>query len=126
MAFAGHGEQTQHNARAAQRSTQLVNAVGTDTFAYIVAGLYWCLIVCWLIILLFYWREHRRLTALSPMIGTMLVVVFLDGARTLLESIYFGAWYTARTGILPRFLWQTLAEPQYVLVPKVLNLLAAA
>jgi signal transduction histidine kinase len=92
---------------------------------FTVAGLYWCLILSWLVILVFYWREHRRLTALSPMIGTMLVVVFLDGARTLLESLYFGTWYTARTRLLPYELWTTLAEPQYVIVPKVLNLLAA-
>ena len=93
--------------------------------SYITAGLYWALILCWLVILVFYWREHRRLTALSPMVGTMLVVVFLDGARTLLESIYFGTWFTARTGLIPRELWDILAEPQYVLVPKVVNLLAA-
>ena len=97
----------------------------TEPFAYITAALYWFLILCWLVILVFYWREHRRLTALSPMVGTMLVVVFLDGARTLLESIYFGTWYTARTGLIPRELYDLLAEPQYVLVPKVVNLLAA-
>lgn len=96
-----------------------------DQFAYVTAGLYWCLIVCWLIILIFYWREHRRLTALSPMVGTMLVVVFLDGARTLLESVYFGTWYTARTGMIPHYLYDVLAEPQYVIFPKLLNLMAA-
>nr|CAA9293448.1 hypothetical protein AVDCRST_MAG63-4549 [uncultured Armatimonadetes bacterium] len=96
-----------------------------DPLSYVAAGLYWALILCWLVILLFYWREHRRLTALSPMVGTMLVVVFLDGARTLLESVYFGTWYTARTGLIPRFLYDLLSEPRYVLVPKVLNLLAA-
>jgi signal transduction histidine kinase len=99
--------------------------VRAEPFAYITAGLYWCLILCWLIILVFYWREHRRLTALSSMIGTMLYVVFLDGARTLLESVYFGTWYTARTGLIPRYLYDVLAEPQNVLVPKMLNLFAA-
>lgn len=96
-----------------------------EPFAYITAGLYWCLIVCWLIILVFYWREHRRLTVLSSMVSTMLYVVFLDGARTLLESVYFGTWYTARTGLIPRYLYDVLAEPQNVLVPKLLNLFAA-
>ncbi len=99
--------------------------MNVDHLAYITAALYWCLILCWLIILIFYWREHRRLTALSPMVGTMLVVVFVDGARTLLESVYFGTWYTARTGLIPRYLFGLLSQPQYVLVPKVLNLLAA-
>jgi signal transduction histidine kinase len=99
--------------------------MNADPMTYVTAGLYWCLILCWLIILIFYWREHRRLTALSPMVGTMLVVVFLDGARTLLESVYFGTWYTARTGLIPRDLYDILAEPQYVILPKLLNLMAA-
>lgn len=94
-------------------------------FAYITAGLYWCLIVCWLLILLFYWREYRRMTALSPIVTTMLVVVFIDGARTLIESIYFGTWYTARTGLIPSFLYDTLAEPHLVIIPKIFNLLSA-
>ena len=96
-----------------------------DQLNYLTAGLYWCLILCWLVVLIFYWREHRRLTRLSPMVGTMLMVVFVDGARTLLESLYFGTWFTARTGLIPRELWTTLAEPQYVLVPKIMNLVAA-
>ncbi|HXG24340.1 MAG TPA: HAMP domain-containing sensor histidine kinase [Chthonomonadales bacterium] len=96
-----------------------------DQFVSVTAGLYWCLIVCWFIILVFYWREHRRLRALSPMVGTMLVVVFLDGARTFLESVYFGTWYTARTGLIPRYLYEVLTEPQYIILPKFLNLLSA-
>lgn len=94
-------------------------------FAYITAGLYWCLIVSWLIILLFYWREYRRTAVLSPIVSAMLVVVFIDGARTLIESVYFGTWYTARTGLIPTFLYDTLAEPQLVIIPKLFNLLSA-
>jgi len=96
-----------------------------DSLVFATAGLYWCLIFCWFAILVFYWREHRRLTALSPMVGTMLVVVFLDGARTFLESVYFGTWYTARTGLFPRYLYEMLTEPQYISLPKFLNLLSA-
>jgi signal transduction histidine kinase len=99
--------------------------MSADPLGYITAGLYWCLIACWLIILIFYWREHRRLTVMSTMIGTMLVVVFLDGARTLLESIYFGTWYTAKVGLLPHYLYDRLEEPRNVLIPKFINLLAA-
>src|SRR5579859_4785923 len=99
--------------------------MSADPLACITAGLYWCLILCWLIILIFYWREHRRLTALNTMIGTMLVVVFLDGARTLLESIYFGTWYTSKAGLLPHFLYERLEEPRNILIPKFINLLAA-
>ena len=97
----------------------------TETYGYIAAGLYWVLILCWLTILIFYWREHRRLRTLETIVGTMLVVVFLDGARTLLESIYFGTVYTARAGLLPSYVYELLSEPQLVLVPKLVNFGAA-
>jgi signal transduction histidine kinase len=97
----------------------------SQTYGYIAAGLYWVLILCWLTILIFYWREHRRLRTLQTIVGTMLVVVFLDGARTLLESVYFGTVYTARAGILPTYIYELLSEPQLVIVPKLVNLGAA-
>ena len=96
-----------------------------QTYGYIAAGLYWLLILCWLAILVFYWREHRRLRSLKTIVGTMLVVVFLDGARTLLESVYFGTVYTGRAGFLPSYVHELLSEPQLVIVPKLLNLAAA-
>jgi signal transduction histidine kinase len=94
-------------------------------FTYLTAAMYWSLILCWSIIIVFYWREYRRLRSLSPMIGTLLVVIFIDGARTLVESVYFGTWYTARTQLIPGYLWNLLAEPQYIALPKALNLIAA-
>lgn len=92
------------------------------TYGYMTAGLYWLLVLFWSVILAFYWREHRRITALTPIVATMLVVVFIDGARTLLESLYFGTIFTSRAGLLPSYLQETLEQPQYVLLPKLLNL----
>src|SRR5262245_37043266 len=94
-------------------------------FTYLTTAMYWSLILCWSIILVFYWREYRRVKGLSPMIATLLVVIFIDGARTLVESIYFGTWYTARTQLVPAYLWNLLVEPQYVALVKALNLIAA-
>lgn len=94
-------------------------------YPLITAGVYWLLIVCWSVILAFYWREHRRLTQLSPMVGTMLVVVFLDGARTLLESVYFGTVATSQAGVISRDFYEVLTEPQLVLAPKLLNVCSA-
>lgn len=99
--------------------------MNATSWAYATAGLYWFLIVAWLLIVLFYWRENRRARAFSPIIGTLLVVVILDGVRTLFESLYFGTQYTARTGLIPYSLDVLLAEPQFIVVPKVFNLLAA-
>ena len=54
-----------------------------DYFTYLTAATYWSLIVCWTIILGFYVREYRRLRSPSPVVATLLVVIFIDGARTL-------------------------------------------
>lgn len=103
----------------------MLGEIGSQKLTLVTAGVYWCLVVSWGLILVFYWREHRRLKALSPIIATMVAVIFIDGARTLVESLYFGTWYTARTGLIPTYLHEMLAQPQFVLVPKVINLAAA-
>lgn len=97
----------------------------TSFLAYLTAGIYWSLIMCWSAILVFYAREYRRLRKLNPLIATLIVVIFIDGARTLIESGYFGTWYTARTGLIPYHIFTLLTEPELVLIPKALNLVAA-
>jgi signal transduction histidine kinase len=100
-------------------------SVGDLYWSYVTAATYWLLIVFWAIILGYYAREYRQVRRLSPLLTVLIVVVFIDGTRSLVESIYFGIWYTARTGLIPRHLHSVLAEPQYVVIPKLLNLIAA-
>lgn len=93
--------------------------------AYITAGTYWALVLCWCAILVFYIREYRWLRRVNQLVATLIIVIFIDGARTLFESLYFGTWYTAKSGLLP-YLWHDILEqPQFVLIPKLLNLIAA-
>jgi signal transduction histidine kinase len=89
------------------------------------AIIYWALTVCWLSIIFFYWRQYLRFKRVYPLLTTLLVVLFIDGTRTLFESIYFGARYTARTGLLPSDWYQLLDQPYYVAIPKSINLIAA-
>lgn len=93
--------------------------------AYLAASTYWSLILCWTAILVFYAVEYRRLKKLSPIVATLIVVIFIDGLRTLIESWYFGTWYTARTGLISYSLYEQLARPEYVIIPKLINLGAA-
>lgn len=99
----------------------------TDTsfISYLTASTYWSLILCWSAILVFYAIEYRRLRTLSPIVATLIVVIFIDGLRTLIESVYFGTWYTARTGLIPYSLYEVLSRPEYVIIPKLINLGAA-
>ena len=89
------------------------------------AVIYWALTVCWLFIVIFYGRQYLRFKRIYPLVTTLLIVLFIDGVRTLIESVYFGTRYTARTGLILPSLYQTLDQPYYVAIPKVINLIAA-
>jgi signal transduction histidine kinase len=89
------------------------------------AFIYWLLILCWGWIVLFYRHEYRRMKRLSPLLITLLLVLFIDAARTLLESLYFGVWYTSLAHILPRHWAAVLVRPELVIIPKTINLFAA-
>lgn len=97
----------------------------TSFLAYMAASLYWSLILCWSAILVFYAVEYRRLHKLNPLVGTLIIVIFIDGLRTLVESAYFGTWYTARTGMISYSIFELLTRPEYLVIPKVINLMAA-
>jgi len=89
------------------------------------AIIYWALVICWGSIVIFYGRQYVRIKRLYPLIATLLVVLFIDGSRTLIESIYFGTRYSAGAGLFPPFLFDLLDRPQFVAIPKVINLFAA-
>jgi signal transduction histidine kinase len=92
---------------------------------YLTAIIYWSLTICWLFITVFYLRQYLRFKRIYPLVATLLIVLLIDGTRTLIESIYFGTRYTARTGLFPSYLYGILDQPYYVAIPKTINLLAA-
>lgn len=103
-----------------------MSELGIDRYlTYLTAIIYWALVVCWLAIIVFYLRQYVRFKRIYPLLTTLLVVLFIDGTRTLIESIYFGTRYTARTGLIAPYLHELLDQPHFVLVPKSINLVAA-
>jgi hypothetical protein len=86
---------------------------------------YWLLILLWSWIFLFYLRRIRQRKLESRFITTLLVILAIDAFRTLFESLYFGAWYTSLVGLIPRSIHDFLIRPENVLIPKVLNVVAA-
>lgn len=100
--------------------------IGFDRYMiYLTAIIYWALAVCWLAIISFYLKQYRRFKKIYPLLTTLLIVLFIDGTRTLIESIYFGARYTAHTGLINPALYTILDQPYYVAIPKSINLIAA-
>lgn len=97
-----------------------------DQYATILtAVIYWLLVVCWSAIVIFYGRQYFRLKRIHPVLTTLLIVLFIDGARTLIESVYFGLRYSAKVGLLWASLYLLLDQPYYVAIPKAINLVAA-
>ena len=96
-----------------------------DFFKYFTPVTYWLLIIVWSYILIFYFKKIRYKRKQDKLLGLLLLVLSIDAFRTLFESIYFGAWYTSLSGLLPIEVFDFLAQPQIVFFPKIINLLTA-
>jgi signal transduction histidine kinase len=90
------------------------------------AGSYWILILMWSGILTFYIFRLGKPKVSSPLFRTLIYILAIDAFRTLFESLYFGAWYTSLAGFISITVHDTLVRPELILVPKVLNIVAAA
>jgi len=103
--------------------------VGYSSFGHymsvMTAVIYWALAICWGFIVIFYGRQYFRLKRAHPVLTALLIVLFIDGARTLIESLYFGARYSAKAGMAPPAWVTVLDEPYYVAIPKAITLIAA-
>ena len=86
---------------------------------------YWVLIVMWFFILCFYLKRVRMDWHQNRLMLLLFIILTIDAFRTLFESFYFGAWYTARVGLLPIGIHDFLVQPQMVIIPKLLNVFAA-
>ncbi len=87
---------------------------------------YWLLIAMWAYILFFLMRRLKFRRFESNLIITLIIILAIDAFRTLFESIYFGAWYTSLSGLLPASVHAFLIRPEMVIIPKSLNVITAA
>ncbi|MBD3421000.1 MAG: PAS domain S-box protein [Chitinivibrionales bacterium] len=93
---------------------------------YIATASYWLLIVMWSFILTFCLRRMKMVSRRDTLTGILLIILAIDAFRTLFESSYFGAWYSALSGLLPMSVHDLLVLPQWILIPKLMNVVAAA
>ncbi|MDM8541212.1 PAS domain S-box protein [Desulfococcaceae bacterium HSG9] len=66
------------------------------------------------------WRSKTKRLFL-----TLIIILAIDAFRTLFESIYFGIWYTSLAGLLPKYIAVFLMRPEMVIIPKLINVIAA-
>jgi len=96
-----------------------------NIFTYLTPMTYWILIVLWLFILWFYLKRLRSKELKGRLISVLIIILAIDAFRTLFESFYFGAWYTALAGFLPKSVHTFLIKPEMVFIPKIINVIAA-
>ncbi|PCH51992.1 MAG: hypothetical protein COC22_04805 [Flavobacteriaceae bacterium] len=94
-------------------------------FKYATPFIYWVLTVFWIIILVFYFKKIKSLEHHSKLLKLLLIILAIDAFRTFFESLYFGAWYTSYSGLIPISVFNFLAKQEVVFIPKFLNLVAA-
>ena len=86
---------------------------------------YWLLVALWVYILVFLLRRLRRTNFEKSLLNMLIILLAIDALRTLFESIYFGTWYTSKSGFLPLGVYDFLVRPEIVIIPKVMNIIAA-
>lgn len=96
-----------------------------DFFNYLTPIIYWALILVWAYIFVFYFKKTRALGSSDKLLRLLLIILALDAFRSLFESLYFGAWYTSLSGLIPIEVFNYLAQPQNVFFPKIINLITA-
>lgn len=94
-------------------------------FKYVSPMMYWLLTILWGYILFFYLRRLFSKQRMLPVFSIPLLILSIDAFRTLIESIYFGAWYTSEAGLISRSVHNLLVQPQNVFIPKIINVVAA-
>ncbi|MCP3929466.1 MAG: PAS domain S-box protein, partial [Bacteroidetes bacterium] len=93
-------------------------------FQIITPVTYWVLILLWSFILYFYVKKMWS-SKTQRLFSALVLILAIDAFRTLFESVYFGLWYTSLSGIISPKIGALLTRPELVIIPKILNVIAA-
>ena len=88
------------------------------------AVVYWIIVVLWLSILatvFYFYVTNRRSFGTTRL---LLMVLALDASRNIIENTYFGLCFGSKYGVLPAALARHLGNPHYLILPKLLNIVA--
>ncbi|MFG1359257.1 putative bifunctional diguanylate cyclase/phosphodiesterase [Xanthobacter pseudotagetidis] len=88
--------------------------------------IYWVIVALWLAVLCAVARAAAR--GKSGVYGTtwlLLAVLAIDVVRNIAENFYFGLLWGSRYGVFPEAVETALARPELLILPKILNVLAA-
>ena len=89
------------------------------------ALVYWVIVALWLAVLATVATAYLRNPRTFGSVRFLLVVVAIDTARNIIENLYFGLYFGAQYGIFPGAIVGVLGNPNYLIIPKLINIAAA-
>ena len=85
---------------------------------------YWFLSALWITILILYVLKFKALKIVGGAVAVLLSILAIDAFRTSFESLYFAFFHNSNFGLLPKWIHTTLSQPQLLIIPKIVNIVA--
>lgn len=89
------------------------------------ALVYWVIIFIWLAVLVTVSVAYFRNARTFGNARLLLIVVAIDTFRNIIENLYFGFYFGALYGLFPAAIIGVLGEPVLLILPKLINVVAA-
>jgi PAS domain S-box-containing protein len=90
------------------------------------ALIYWVIISLWLAVLTAVAVAFVRNPRTFGAVRLLLSVIVIDTVRNIIENLYFGLYFGGQYGLFPAAIVGVLGNPTYLIVPKVMNVVAAS
>src|ERR1700704_5514928 len=89
------------------------------------ALIYWLIIALWLAALTTVCVTFVRNPKTFGAVRLLLSVIVIDTVRNIVENLYFGLYFGGQYGLFPASIVGVLGNPAYLILPKVMNVVAA-
>jgi diguanylate cyclase (GGDEF)-like protein/PAS domain S-box-containing protein len=89
------------------------------------ALIYWVIISLWLAVLVMVCVAFVRNPRTFGAVRLLLSVIVIDTVRNIIENLYFGLYFGGQYGLFPVSIVGVLGNPSYLILPKVMNVVAA-
>jgi len=87
--------------------------------------IYWLIIALWLSVLATVCAAFARNPRTFGTTRLLLTVIIIDTIRNIIENFYFGLYFGGQYGFLSPSIVEVLGNPAYLILPKVMNVVAA-
>ena len=91
----------------------------------VAALIYWVIIALWLAVLTTVCVAFARNPRTFGAVRLLLSVIVIDTVRNIIENLYFGLYFGGQYGLFPASIVGVLGNPSYLILPKVMNVVAA-